>query len=66
MNTGKKIVILAKSFVKIWIKNHFVTTTKCLVLSTKRLVAEATFLVAETKILFVVPNFVAVTKPFIP
>jgi len=30
------------------------------------LVAEATFLVAETKILFVVPNFVAVTKPFIP
>jgi len=39
-------------------------TTKCLVLSTKRLVAAAKFLV--TKNLFVVPNFVAVTKPFFP
>jgi len=28
------------------------------------LVAAAKFLVAATKILFVVPNFVAVTKPF--
>jgi len=37
-----------------------------LVLSTKRLVAAAKFLVAATKILFVVPNFVAVTKPFFP
>jgi len=35
-----------------------------LVLSTKRLVAAASFLVAATKILFAVPNFVAVTKPF--
>jgi len=35
-----------------------------LVLSTKRLVEAANFLVAATKILFVVPNFVAVTKPF--
>jgi len=35
-----------------------------MVLSTKRLVAAAKFLVAETKNLFVVPNFVAVTKPF--
>jgi len=33
------------------------------VLSTKRLVAAAKFLVAATKKLFVVPNFVAVTKP---
>jgi len=31
-------------------------------LSTKRLVAAAKFLVAATKILFVVPSFVAVTK----
>ena len=30
----------------------------------KRLVAAAKFLVAATKILFVVPNFVAVTKQF--
>jgi len=37
-----------------------------LVLSTKRLVAAAKFLVAATKILFVVLNFVAVTKPFFP
>jgi len=33
-------------------------------LSTKRLVAAAKFLVAATKILSVVLNFVAVTKPF--
>jgi len=33
-------------------------------LSTKRLVAAAKFLVAAIKNLFVVPNFVAVTKPF--
>jgi len=36
-----------------------------LALSTKRVVAAAKFLVAATKI-FVVPNFVAVTKPFLP
>jgi len=30
------------------------------------MVAAAKFLVAATKILFVVPNFVAVTKPFFP
>jgi len=35
-----------------------------LVLSTKRLIAAAIFLVAATKNLFVVPNVVAVTKPF--
>ena len=35
-------------------------------MSTKRLVAAAKFLVAATKILFVVPNFVAVTKRFFP
>ena len=37
-----------------------------IVLPTKRLVATANFLVAATKILSVVPNFVAVTKPFFP
>jgi len=37
-----------------------------LVLSTKRLVAAAKVLVAATKNLFVVSNFVAVTKPFFP
>jgi len=31
-----------------------------------RLVAAAKFLVAATKIVFVVPNFVAVTRPFLP
>jgi len=45
-------------------KKHLVTTTKCLVLPTKRLVAAAKILVAATKTLSVVPNFVAVTKPF--
>jgi len=33
-------------------------------MSTKRLVAAAKFLVEATKNAFVVPNFVAVTKPF--
>jgi len=37
-----------------------------LVLSTKRLVAAAKFFVEATKKLFVVPNFVVVTKPFFP
>jgi len=37
-----------------------------LVLFTKRLLAAGKFLVGATKILFVVPNFVAVTKPFFP
>jgi len=35
-----------------------------LVLLTKRFVASAKYLVAATKILFVVPNFVAATKSF--
>jgi len=35
-----------------------------LVLSVKRLVAAAKFLVAATRIFFIVPDFVAVTKPF--
>jgi len=62
---GKKgFVIITKSFVTIGIEKHFVTTTKCLVLSTKRLVDAAKLLVAATKALFVVPNFVAVPKPF--
>ena len=61
----KGFVIPTKSFVKIGItKIFYVTTTKCLLLSRKRLVAAAKFLVAATKKLFVVPNFVAVTKPF--
>jgi len=45
-------------------QKYFATTTKCLVLSTKRLVAAAKFSVAATKKIFVVSNFVAVTKPF--
>jgi len=43
-----------------------VKTTTCLALSTKRLVAAAKFLVEATENSFVVPNFVAVTKPFFP
>jgi len=52
------------SSVKIGIAKIFVTATKCLVLSSTRLVAAAKFLVEATKISFVVPNLVAVTKPF--
>jgi len=53
-----------KVIFKIGIAKYFVTTTKCLVLLTKRLVVAAKFLVEATKNSFVVPNFVAVTKPF--
>jgi len=63
----KGFVIPTKSFVKIGVaKKYYFVTTKCLVVLTKRLVAAAKFLVAATKNLFVVPNFVAVTKPFFP
>jgi len=63
-HTGKKgFVVPTKSFVKIGITKYFVTTKRLVVL-TKRLVPAENFLVAATKILFVVPNFVAVTKPF--
>jgi len=64
--TGKKgFVKLTKSFVKIGITNTFCYNNKMfIVLSTKRLVAAAKFLVAATKILSVIPNFVAETKPF--
>jgi len=61
----KGFVIPTKSFVKIGIKS-ILLQKNCLVLSTKRLVAAAKFWVAATKSLFVVPNFVAVTKPFFP
>ena len=61
MHGIKGFVIPSKSFVKIGIGKYFVATTKCLVLSTKHLVAAAKFLVEAS---FVVPNFVAVTKPF--
>jgi len=65
---GKQgFVILTKSFVKIGITRTFCYNHKMfIVLSTKRLVASAKVLVAATKILSVVPNFVAVTKPFFP
>jgi len=62
----KGFVMPTKSFVKIGITKIFCYKTKCLVLSTKRLVAAAKFLVAATKKILVVPNFVAITKPFFP
>jgi len=60
----KGFVIPTKSFVKIGITKKVLLQKKCLVLSTKRLVAAAKFLAAATKNLFVVPNFVAITKPY--
>ena len=64
-------VIQTKSFINLGITKISCYNSKvscinnsCLVLSTKRFVAAAKFLVAATKNLFVVPNFVAVTKPF--
>ena len=62
---GKKsFVIPTKSCVKIGITKIFYYNNKMIDPSTKRWVAAAKFLVAATKILFVVPNFVAGTKPF--
>ena len=64
---GKKgFVIPTKSFAKKGITTYFVATTKCLVMSTKRLAVAAKFLVEATKNSFVVPNIVAVIKPFFP
>ena len=60
----KGFVIPTKLFVNIGIAKIFCYNNKMFGLSTKRLVAAAKFLVAATIILFVVPNFVAVTKPF--
>jgi len=62
---NKKLLLFQQNHLLKWgYQKYFVTTTKCLVLSTKLLVAAAKVLVAATKKLFIVPNFVAVTKPF--
>jgi len=58
---GKKDFVIPN---KSGITKIFCYNYKFLVLSTKRLVAAAKFLVEATKNSFVVPNFVAVTKPF--
>jgi len=61
----KVFVILTKSFIKIGIEKNIMLQCSIQVFtSTKHLVAAAKFLVAATKNLFVVPNFVAVPKPF--
>jgi len=60
----KGFVIPTKSFVEIELTKIFCFNNKMFSLSTKRLVAAAKFLVNATKNVFVVPNFVAVTKPF--
>jgi len=62
----KGFVIPTKSFVKIGITKIFCYKDKMFCPINKRLVAVAKFLVAATKKLLVVPNFVAVTKPFFP
>ena len=61
----KGFVIPTNLFVQIGTTKIFCYNNKIfIVLSTKRLVDAAKFLVAATKKIFVVPNFVAVTKPF--
>jgi len=60
----KGFVIPAKSSVKIKVTKIFCCNNKMLSSINKRLVAAAKFLVEATKNSFVVPNFVAVTKPF--
>ena len=65
--TGKKgFVILTKSFVKIGTTKTFCYSNKMLSSVNESLAAAAKFLVTATKILSVVPNFVAVTKRFLP
>ena len=62
---GKKsFVIPTKSFVKIGITKIFYYNNKMFSSINKTLGCCGKILVAATKILFVVPNFVAVTKPF--
>jgi len=60
----KGFVLPTKSFVKIGTTKIFCYDNKMFSSIKKRLVAAAKFLAAATKKLFVVPNFVAVTKPF--
>jgi len=61
----KGFVIPTKSFVKVGITKIFCYNNK-LFSSINKKFAAAKFSVAATKQLFVVPNFVAVTKPFFP
>jgi len=63
-NTVLKVLLHQQNHLLKQGKQKYFVTTKSFVLSTKHLVAAAKFLVAATKKLFVVPNFVAVTKPF--
>ena len=63
----KGFVVLTKSFVKIGITKTFCYNNKMFSSVNKTFgCCREKFLVAATKILFVVPNFVAVTKPFFP
>jgi len=63
----KGFVIPTKSFDKIGMAKIFCYNNKMFSsISAKRLVAAAKFLIAATKKIFVVPNFVALTKPFFP
>ena len=62
----KGFVIPTNLFVKIRITKIFCYNNRMFGSINKRLVAAAKFFVAATKILFVVPNFVAVAKPFFP
>jgi len=63
--TGKKgFVILTKSFVKIGITKTFCHNNKMLSSVNKTFGCCSKFFFAATKILSVVPNFVAVTKPY--
>jgi len=62
---GKKgCVILTKSFVKIGVTNTFCYNNKMFSSVNKTFGCCSEILVAATKILSVVPNFVAVTKSF--
>jgi len=63
---GEKVyVILTKSFVKIWIAKTFCENNKMFSSVNKTFgCCSKTFGIAATKVLFVVPNFVTVTKPF--
>jgi len=62
----KGFVIPTKSFVKIGITKIFCYNNKMFSYINKTFGCRSKFLVATTKTLFVVPNFVAVTKPFFP
>jgi len=66
MHGKKGFVMLTKSFVKIWIAKTFCYNNKMFSSVNKTFGCCSKIFGSSNKTLFVVPTFVAVTKPFFP